>query len=86
MTTGCGNPQSHEKGPEMKRYEITGIPLCPPFDILAGRSVGTVFDADLDEALEHRLVGEGALRVLPSPKAETAKTGHGHGAKHEPSS
>lgn len=58
----------------MKRYEVIGIPLSPPFDVLAGRAVGDQFDARIDEDVEQLLIGAGALRIVPSkPRPEQKK-------------
>jgi hypothetical protein len=54
----------------MKRYEVTGIPLSPPFSVLAGRRVGDIFEADVDPDIEQLLIGAGALRPLSRPKPQ----------------
>lgn len=48
----------------MKRYQVIGIPISPPFSVLAGRKVGDTFDADLDEDIEKLLREGGALREV----------------------
>lgn len=57
----------------MGRYKMIGRPLLP-FRVLEGRVSGEEFEADLDELTESRLVGAGALAVLPekrqAPKVE----------------
>ena len=54
----------------MKRYEVTGIPISPPFDVLAGRKLGDQFNANIAPDVEALLVGGGALRIIDTPKAK----------------
>lgn len=56
-----------------KRYEITGR-TNSPLDPFPDYGVGAVVEGDLDEAVEHQLIGAGALRVLPdAPAKNTAR-------------
>jgi outer membrane biosynthesis protein TonB len=52
----------------MKRYEVTGIPISPPFSALEGCAVGDVIERDIDPEIEDLLLGGGALRLLGDVK------------------
>lgn len=55
----------------MGRYKMIGQPLLP-FKVLEGRVPGEEFTAKLDSLTESRLVGAGALVILPDKKEEPA--------------